>query len=130
MSPTLTLTLPAVPEQVPVARRAIGRLCDRLGIAGERADDIRLAVSEASSNCVLHSAADGAADSLFTIEASVQGESLLVSVRDFRGGLVRGPIRGGGLGLGTQIIKHLSQHTDIASRPGGGMRVAMRFAVS
>jgi serine/threonine-protein kinase RsbW len=130
MSPMLSLTLPAAPDQVPVARTAIGGLCDRLGVAGERADDIRLAVSEASTNCVLHSAADGSPDTVFTLEASVEGESLLISVRDFRGGLVRGPIRGGGHGLGTQIIKHLSQHTDIASRPGGGMRVAMSFALS
>jgi serine/threonine-protein kinase RsbW len=130
VSPTLDLTLPASPDQVPVARGAISALCDLLGIAGERADDIRLAVTEASTNCVLHSTAGGEADSVFTIEAFVEGESLLVNVRDFRGGLVRGPIRGGGLGLGTQIIKHLSQRTDIASRPGGGMRVAMRFPLS
>ena len=130
MSPTLDITLPALPEQIPVARKAISGLCDLLGIAGERADDIRLAVSEASTNCVLHSAAGGAADSVFTIEAHVVGGSLLVSVRDFDGGLVRGPIRGGGQGLGTQLIKHLSQRTDIASRPDGGMRVAMRFPLA
>ena len=124
---TLNLTLPAVPDQVPVARRAIGGLCDRLGVARDRADDIRLAVSEASSNCVLHSAAGGETDPLFTIEAFVEGDALLVSVSDFGGGLVRRPIRGGGAGLGTRLIKHLSQRTDIASRPGGGMRVAMRF---
>ena len=128
MSPTLDLTLPALPEQIPVARRAIGGLCELLGIAGERADDIRLAVSEASTNCVLHSAAGGAADSVFTIEAGVDGGSL--SVRDLGGGLVRGPILGGGQGLGTQLIKHLAQRTDIASRADGGMRVAMRFPLA
>src|SRR6478609_1710840 len=55
MSPTLNLLLPAVPENVATARRAIGGLCEHLDIQGEAAGDIRLAVSEACTACVEHS---------------------------------------------------------------------------
>ena len=119
--------MPAVPENVATARRAITGLCDHLEIRGETADDIRLAVTEACAACIEHSrGAEG--DARFAIDANVEGESLLVVVRDFAGGLVRGPIRGGGRGLGMGLVKHLADRTDVASLATGGLRVTMRFA--
>ncbi len=127
MLPTLNLLMPAVPENVATARRAITGLCDHLEIRGATADDIRLAVTEACAACIAHSrGAEG--DARFAIDANVEGESLLVVVRDFAGGLVRGPIRGGGRGLGMGLVKHLADRTDVASLASGGLRVTMRFA--
>ena len=106
--------MPAVPENVATARRAITGLCDHLEIHGETADDIRLAVTEACAACIAHSrAAEG--DARFALDANVEGESLLVVVRDFAGGIVRGPIRGGGRGLGMGLVKHLADRTDVSS---------------
>ena len=61
------------------------------------------------------------------IDATVEGDALHVVVRDFAGGLVRGPIRGGNRGLGMRLVTHLAQHTDVSSLSGGGLRVAMSF---
>ena len=126
MSATLNLLLPAHPEHVATALRAIGGLCDDLGIHGPAADDIRLAVSEACTACVQHSRAT--ADPTFAIGANLEGDELLVDVHDFAGGLVRGPIGGGNRGLGIRLVRHLADRTDVSTAPTGGLRVAMRFA--
>jgi anti-sigma regulatory factor (Ser/Thr protein kinase) len=125
--PALNLLLPAVPENVATARRAMSGLCDHLQIRGEAADDIRLAVSEACAACIEHSrGAEG--HGTLAIDANLEGNSLLVVVRDFAGGLVRGPIRGGNRGLGLRLVSHLAERTDIASLVTGGLRLEMRFA--
>ncbi len=131
MSATLHLALPARAEEVGSARAAIGEFCDRLGLTGDLPCDIRLAVSEAATGCVLHSTsgAGGASDATFVVDASVQDGSLEVVVSDFVTGLVRGPIRGGGRGLGMQIVRRLADWTDLSSGPSTGLRVAMRFAL-
>jgi serine/threonine-protein kinase RsbW len=127
--PRLSLVLPAAPEGVPRARAAVTDLCERLGLDYEQADDIRLAVTEACTNCVLHSQADGADNATFVLDASVEHGELVVVVRDFGGGLLRAPVGSGGLGLGMQLIEQLSESSQVSSRPGGGTRVSMRFSV-
>jgi anti-sigma regulatory factor (Ser/Thr protein kinase) len=129
MSATLHLALPARAEEVGSARAAIGEFCDRLGLTGDLPCDIRLAVSEAATGCVLHSTSGGRDDATFVVDASVQDGSLEVVVSDFVTGLVRGPIRGGGRGLGMQIVRRLADWTDLSSGPSTGLRVAMRFAL-
>jgi anti-sigma regulatory factor (Ser/Thr protein kinase) len=52
-----------------------------------------------------------------------------VVVRDFGGGLLRGPMRARGLGLGLELIDSLADSAQVSSRPGGGVRVTMRFAM-
>jgi anti-sigma regulatory factor (Ser/Thr protein kinase) len=125
----LHLALPAQAEQVASARAAIGDLCDQLGLVGDLPNDIRLAVSEAATGCVLHSASGSEPNATFVVDASVQDGSLEVVVSDFVTGLVRGPIRGGSRGLGMQIVRYLADWTDFASGPSTGLRVAMRFAL-
>jgi anti-sigma regulatory factor (Ser/Thr protein kinase) len=127
--PRLSLVLPAVPEGVPRARAAVTDLCEQLGLDCKQADDIRLAVTEACTNCVLHSQADGAGEATFVIDARVDDEALVIVVRDFGGGLLRAPVGSGGLGLGMQLIEQLSESSQVSSRPGGGTRVSMRFNV-
>jgi anti-sigma regulatory factor (Ser/Thr protein kinase) len=115
---------------VPSARSAIGAFCERLGIERQRADDIRLAVTEACTNCVLHSHTPSARRPTFTLDARVVDCWLVVIVRDFGGGLLRGPMRSRGLGFGLDLIDKLADSAQVSSRPGGGVRVTMRFALS
>jgi serine/threonine-protein kinase RsbW len=120
---------PATPEGVPQARIAVTELCERLGLDGEQADDIRLAVTEACTNCVLHSQGESPGEATFVLDASVNHDELVIVVRDFGGGLLRAPVGSGGLGLGLQLIEQLSDGTQISSRAGGGTRVSMRFSI-
>ena len=120
------LRLPAMPEAVPLARLAVGRLCARAGITGELAEDVRLAVSEACTNCVRHAYAGGSVRATFALDACVREGSLVVVVRDSGAGIVAG--HPGDLGLGMQLIRQVAERTDVASSPGRGTRVAMHFA--
>ncbi|MDX6538554.1 MAG: serine/threonine-protein kinase RsbW [Gaiellales bacterium] len=129
MLPRLSLVLPAAPEGVPQARAAVTELCERLGVEADQADGIRLAVTEACTNCVLHSHPDGDGDATFVLDAHVDDGALVIVVRDFGGGLLRAPVGSGGLGLGMHLIEQLSESSQVSSRPGGGTRVLMRFTV-
>jgi serine/threonine-protein kinase RsbW len=124
----LSIELAAVPESVPSARSAITGLCEQLGIEGPVVDDVRLAVTEACANAVLHGQAGDVANAIFALDAWPEDEALLVVVRDFGDGTVRGPPRVDGLGAGRRLIEQLAEQAQFASRPAAGMTVAMRFA--
>ena len=69
--------------------------------------------------------------STFALEARVEGDTLLVVVRDYGRGFAPGSTsRRGGLRLGLKLISDLADHTSVSSRPGRGTRVAMRFALT
>jgi anti-sigma regulatory factor (Ser/Thr protein kinase) len=125
----LRLTLLATPEHVPIARTAIDQLCEQAGITGEVAETIRLAVTEACTNCVLHAYDAGVPSPTFVLDARAEVNALLVVVHDSGLGITRGrSSKAGGLGLGLPLIKQLADSTLVSSRPGRGTSVAMRFA--
>src|ERR671920_809984 len=55
----LELTLPARPENVAVARHAIGGFADVLAVPDQTLADVKLAVTEACTNVVVHAYPDG-----------------------------------------------------------------------
>ncbi len=130
MTASLMIELQAVPERVPSARGAITRLCEDLQIEEDLAGQIRLAVTEACTNCVLHAYADeSGTDATFALEARVEDDDLLVVVRDDGAGITT--VRSGraGLGFGLRLMRQAASSMDVVSRPGGGTSVAMRFAL-
>ena len=130
MRSRLELELQAVPERVPSARSAITRLCEHLEIDEELAGQIRLAVTEACTNCVLHAyGGECDIDFTFALEASVDDDDLLVVVRDAGAGISAARSARAGLGLGLRLMRQAASSVDVTSRPGGGTRVAMRFAI-
>jgi serine/threonine-protein kinase RsbW len=130
MRPRLSLVLPAVPGGVPRARDAVTDLCERLGLEHGLADDVRLAVTEACTNCVLHSHVLGEAPHpTFVLDAHLDDDELVVVVRDFGAGFARTSASGAGLGLGMQLIERVCESSQVSSRPGGGTRVAMHFDI-
>jgi anti-sigma regulatory factor (Ser/Thr protein kinase) len=128
MSSRLKIELQAVPERVPSARSAITRLCEHLEIEEGLAGQIRLAVTEACTNCVLHAYPDGTG-STFALEARVDDDALVVVVRDAGSGITAARSAKAGLGLGLRLMRQSASALDVTSRPGGGTRVAMRFAI-
>jgi hypothetical protein len=129
MPPSLNVELPARLAHLPSARQAIDGVCEQLRLAGPLSGDIRLAVSEAATDCVLHTAAGGGSQATIAVSARVEDGSLEIVVEDFVGGLVRGPIGGGGRGSRMQVVRRLADWTDVASSPSRGLRIAMRFAL-
>ena len=126
----LALRLPAEPDQVSVARRAVADFCELAGVAPPLVDDVKLVVTEACTNVVLH-AYEGLpdADRMFDLSAHVEGSSLLVTVTD-QGRGIAAPSPNRGLGLGLRLALQLAGGVHTRDGEGGlGTRLTMRFAL-
>jgi anti-sigma regulatory factor (Ser/Thr protein kinase) len=118
---------PAIPAIVAQARRAVGEFAFA-GVSSARRADIRLCVSEAVSNAVLH-AFDGAGPhGTVTISAEVGVDALDIVVVDGGKGVQPGSDNAG-LGLGRPLIAALADWSSVARGERGGTEVAMRFVL-
>ena len=122
----LSETYPAVAASIQRARRSVAQFATRSGIRGAGLDAIRLAVSEAVTNAVLH--AYPARAGAFHLTAAVAGEELWVLVADDGCGY-KTPSRQPGLGWGLTIIAQQSEKYVITERAAGGTEVRMRFPI-
>jgi anti-sigma regulatory factor (Ser/Thr protein kinase) len=126
----LRIHLTAIPEEVPFARASITRLCEHLEIEDELAERIRLAVTEACTNCVEHAYGGGAEAATYVLDARVHQHSLRVVVCDSGVGVHNAePNKHRSLGLGLGLIEKLADSSEVLSPPGGGTRIVMRFAM-
>jgi serine/threonine-protein kinase RsbW len=115
----------AVPETVPMARRALATVAARAGAGGERLEEIRLAVSEALTNAVVHAYRDTEPGRLHVTAAVASGELWVLIGDDGRGLHAWNDSRG--LGIGLSLISGLSDDFAIVPRASGGTEVQMRF---
>jgi anti-sigma regulatory factor (Ser/Thr protein kinase) len=125
------LRLPANAEQVPVARRAIAEFCESCGLPARLIDDVRLVVTEACTNVVLH-AYDGAAPQAgtFEVRAELEPGALVLSVSD-QGRGIGAPSANRGLGLGLRLALQLAGGVQTREGAGGlGTRLTMRFSLA
>lgn len=127
-SSRLRLRLSATSGDVPFARAAITRLCEHLDLDDECTERIRLAVTEACTNCVLHAYGGGAEAATYVVTAHSDKQSLTVVVCD-RGVGISNALPSEHDGLGLPLIKQLSDSAEISRRPGGGTSVVMHFAL-
>lgn len=124
----LELEQPAVPDSLPIARSRITEFCEEHLLDDEVTARIRLAVTEACTNCVLHAYGDGARPgSTYMLEASGDGDDIVVVVNDCGIGVARAEATAG-FGFGLRLIDDAADGTEVSSRPGYGTRVVMRFA--
>lgn len=121
----LNESYPAVPEAVPLVRGLVSDVAAAAGAGGERLEEIRLAVSEALTNAVVHAYGDGEAGRFQVIAAVASGELWVLVSDNGRGLNARGDSRG--LGIGLSLISGLSDDFAIVNRASGGTEVQMRF---
>ncbi|HEX2102447.1 MAG TPA: ATP-binding protein [Solirubrobacteraceae bacterium] len=123
-APDLELTLPARPENVAVARHAIGGFADVLDMPDQTLADVKLAVTEACTNVVVHAYPNG--DGPMGLRASVQEGVLRVVVVDQgRGILPRADSPG--LGLGLPLIATLAESLELGTGTSEETEVRMSF---
>ena len=125
----LNLELVAAPLGVPAARGAVTRLCRELRIKDEFADDVRQAVTEACINFVVRDGDDAPGDRTFLLKVAVTDESLLVVVQGVTGAFHERPACSREP-VDQQLIDPFADRVAVSMRPGGRMRLAMRFAMS
>ncbi len=122
----MTVTYPATPRSVATARHALSVFAAEAGADPQQVDAVRLAVSEAVTNAVLHAYPDGAGEVHVTV--ALVCDELWVLVGDDGCGLEPRSDRPG-LGLGLGLITQLSDEMAVVPRAGGGTEVRMRFAL-
>lgn len=135
--PEVRLSMPARAEGVGVVRQALAGMADALAIDPAVLADMKMAVTEACTNVVVHAyaAADGTGaqavdDGTLEVELLADEAALTVAVRDHGSGL-EAPGGKPALGLGLPLIAALSDEFEVRDAgDGGGTEVRMRFLYS
>ena len=117
---------PAVPTSVPEARGFAARFAADHGASPERVEAIRLAVSEAFTNAVIHGYRGAAGEVCVTL--GLADGDLWVFVSDHGCG-PQTPASSPGLGWGLALIADSSDEFVVAEGSGGGTEVQMRFTI-
>lgn len=121
----LELKLPARPENVAVVRHAFGGLAEALDVDEQALADIKLAITEACTNVVIH-AYDEDEEGALEVDAAVDGRLLKVVIRDRGRGIVPRP-DSPGLGLGLPLIATLAESLELDSDGSDQTEVRMTF---
>ena len=123
----VVLSVPAEPELLSLVRQAVTAVAELVGMSSEGQDDLRIAVTEAATNVVVHAYPDRAGT--MCIELWPSGNALVVHVTDHGTGLVASMEHvSPGLGLGLHLIAALTDDMFIVSpADGSGTHVGMTF---
>jgi serine/threonine-protein kinase RsbW len=127
-APDVRLTMPARPEGVAVVRQALAGVADALDVDAAVLADMKMALSEACTNVVVHAYADG--DGVLEVEVSADDSGLEIRVRDHGTGIqpqVNPSREVPALGLGLPLIAALSDSFELQGQAGEGTEVRMRF---
>ena len=122
------LTLPARPEGVGVVRQALSGVADALDFEEAILADMKMAVTEACTNVVVHAYPDGE-DGPLDVLAHIGEDRLEVVIRDQGRGIVPRP-DSPGLGLGLPLIATLADQLELGTGPGHETEVRMTFQLA
>jgi anti-sigma regulatory factor (Ser/Thr protein kinase) len=123
--------MPARPEGVGVVRQALAGMADALAFDPGVLGDMKMAVTEACTNVVVHAYAgqDGDGAGLLEIDLLADDVGMTVVVRDNGSGIKSGGARADtpALGLGLPLIAALSDAFEVKGSATGGTEVRMSF---
>ncbi|MEJ7566980.1 MAG: ATP-binding protein [Gaiellaceae bacterium] len=134
-SRVVTLTIPAKPEYVTLSRLALTGLSRVRPLSEETLADLKLALTEATSNSVRHAYSNG--EGQVRISFELCEDRLIVEVSDDGSGFESRPHEsssestGNGAGhddlseggLGIAIIRSIADELELGSGPNGGSRL-------
>ncbi len=127
MSDSVQLRLPTKSEFVSVARLTASVFANHLGFNIEDIEDIKVAVSEACNNAVLHSKMEEE----YNIRFDAEADSMVVVIEDLGNGFDIGNYEEPDLtnpkdgGLGIFIMKSLMDEVTIETYPGMGTMIKL-----
>jgi serine/threonine-protein kinase RsbW len=127
LAPEVRLTMPARAEGVGVVRQALAGMADALAYDAAVVADMKMAVTEACTNVVVH-AYDGEEGTL-EVEMLADETALTIVVRDWGTGIQPRPVRreAPALGLGLPLIAALSDSFELKGSTNAGAEVRMTF---
>lgn len=123
--PDLEISLPARAENVAIVRHVLGGVGEALGVDPGVLADVRLAISEACANVVVH-AYPGDAEGLLDVAVTTAPGCLEIAVRDQGRGMAP-RTDSPGLGVGLPLIASLAETVELTNPPHGGTEVRMTF---
>jgi serine/threonine-protein kinase RsbW len=118
------LSLPAIAENVALVRHAMGGLGDALELPDALTSDIKLAVTEACTNVVVHAYPDGGGQ--LDVSADLEGDELTIVVADHGTG-VKPRLDSPGLGLGLPLIATLATSVELDTESDERTQVRITF---
>ena len=126
--PDVRLSLPARPEAVGVVRQALSGVADALDFEEAILADMKMAVTEACTNVVVHAYEED--DGMLEVEMGAAEDGLTIIVRDHGAGIQPRPTRNSppALGLGLPLIAALSDAFELRGTADTGTEVRMTFA--
>jgi serine/threonine-protein kinase RsbW len=123
----MQLTLPARAENIAIVRHTLGAFGEAFAVDAQILSDIRLAVTEACTNVVVHAYPDGVEGPLEVL-ASLTERDLNVTVRDEGKGIT--PRQDSpGLGLGLPLIASLADSVQLGRDEQERTEVRMTFVL-
>lgn len=128
MTPDMELALSARAENIAIVRYALGGFGEAFELSESKLSDVRLAVTEACANVVVHAYPNGEEGSMEVV-ASMQDGGLTVLVRDWGRGIGPRP-DSPGLGLGLSLIAALAEQVQLGHDEQEHTEVRMTFALN
>lgn len=128
MEPDMELALAARAENIAIVRHALGGFGEAFAVPEQKLSDVRLAVTEACANVVVHAYPDGH-EGPMEVVASMHDSSLTVLVRDWGRGIRPRP-DSPGLGLGLSLIAALAEQVQLGHNDEEHTEVRMTFALA
>lgn len=131
---TMKLTLPSNSLNESVARGAVAAFCAQLDPTGAELGDIKCALSEAVTNCIVHAYRDTIGDIYITVSV-LEGSVIRIKVRDKGCGIAdvkcaREPLfttdkEGERSGMGFTVMESFTDSLRVTSTEGKGTCVVM-----
>jgi len=128
VSVQLHRSMDAVPSSVPALRGAVADFITGAGISEPLLTDVKLAVSEAVTNAVLHAYVGARRPGRVRVSAWLERNDLHVEVSDDGAGMMP-RLDSPGLGVGLPFIADTTDTLDIGISPRGGTLLRMTFGL-
>jgi anti-sigma regulatory factor (Ser/Thr protein kinase) len=128
MASDMELALTARAENIAIVRHALGGLGEAFPVSEQKLSDIRLAVTEACANVVVHAYPDGSEGPMEVLTGREE-DVLTVVVRDWGCGIRPRPDTPG-LGLGLSMMAALTSSLQLGHDSEQRTEVRMTFALS
>jgi anti-sigma regulatory factor (Ser/Thr protein kinase) len=128
-APEVVLSMPARPEGVGVVRQALAGMADALDFDAAVVADMKMAVTEACTNVVVHAYEEDSGR--LEVQMLADEHGLTIVVRDHGSGIQPKAAHSEppALGLGLPLIAALSDSFELRGSTGEGTEVRMTFLV-
>ena len=127
MTVSFEATFPSSPPGVGAMRREVAAFAQRAGMDDDGVGSVKLAVSEAATNAVVHAYRENEDEGELKVRAFIDASELVVIVCDTGIGLAPRP-DSPGLGLGMPLMASVTTRFQVVSA-GDGTEIHMAFAL-